>query len=186
MMQIALWILIVIVLAYVALCFWRWRNGLDWTGKSKGFRPHIGFTLLDGMSSLSVLLDNGPGKPVWVEEIEIFLSDLVAVEQTTSPTLNEFQKIRQVVRPHDMLPISLSHAIYKAAGNPQRRYACVLSSVVRYKIGEECSEEIMKDHKIRMAGLTAVGMDRGRKPVAHFPARKKSPQNDPIAGFKPK
>ena len=48
------------------------------------FRPHIGFTELDGMASLSLLLENGSEEDVWAEEIEIFLSDLVAEQQTAA------------------------------------------------------------------------------------------------------
>jgi hypothetical protein len=173
MMQIAFILSIAVALGYLALRFWRWRNGQDSTGKGKGFRPRIGFTRLDGMASLSLLLANGSGDDIWVEEIEIYLSDLVANDQTVEPTFHEIQKIRQVVGPRDTLPISLAHVIYKAAGNPQRRYSYIFSSLLRYRIGEEWSERVMENYRIRMAGLIAIGINRERKPVPPIPAQKK-------------
>ena len=103
--------------------FWRRRNSPDPTDRSRGFRPHIGFTRLDGMVSISLLLANESEQHVWAEEIEIFMSSLSADEQTAKPTCHEIQKIRQMVRGGDMVPISLSEVIYKAAGDPQRRYS---------------------------------------------------------------
>ena len=64
-----------------------------------------------------------------------------------------------------MLPISLCEVIYKAAGNPQRSYSCVLSSVLRYRIGEELFVRPMENYRIRMKGLTVTSVHRERKPV---------------------
>jgi hypothetical protein len=119
-----------------------------------GFRPCIGFTRLDGMASLSLLLENHFPKHIWAEEIEISLSELVADNQTAEPTLRGIQKIRQMVAPKDTLPISLAEVIYKAAGEPQRKHASVLTSVLRYRVGENWFEKDMGAYRIRMMGLT--------------------------------
>lgn len=166
---------------YTALRYWRRRNAPDPTDRSAGFRPCIGFSRLDGMESLSLLLANGCKKNVWAEEIEIFLSDLRAEEQTSKPSFHEIQKIRQMIASGDMLPISLSQVIYKAAGDPQRKYSCVLSSVVRYRIGEELFEKKMENYRLQMLGLTACGMQRERKPVQPFEALDKSPEVPALA-----
>jgi hypothetical protein len=155
-------------LGYSLLRYWRRRNAPDPTDRSAGFRPCIGFTRLDGMASLSLLLANGSKKNVWAEEIEIFLSGLSAEEQTAQPSFHEIQRIRQMVPPGDTSPISLSEVIYKAAGDPQRKYSCVLSSVVRYRIGEEWFEKKMENYRLQMLGLTASGIHRERKPVPPF------------------
>ena len=143
------------------------RNGSrrDPGVRNSGFRPQIGFTRLDGMVSLSLLLENESSKYVWAEEIEIFLSGLKAEQQAADPACHGVQKIRQVVRSGDTLPISLCEAIYKAAGNPQRKYSCLLSSVLRYRIGEEWFEKKMENYKIRMIGLTVADVHRERRPV---------------------
>jgi hypothetical protein len=73
-----------------------------------------------------------------------------------------------MVPPGDTSPISLSGVIYKAAGDPQRKYSCVLSSVVRYRIGEEWFEKKMENYRLQMLGLTASGIHRERKPVPPF------------------
>jgi hypothetical protein len=163
-----------LVLGYASLRVSRRRNGRNAAGKDAGFRPQIGFTRLDGMMSLSLLLDNESSGFVWAEEIEIFLNGLIAEEQTVEASCHEVQKIRQTIRAGDMLPISLCEAIYKAAGNPQRRYSCVISSILRYRVGEEWFEKAMESYKLRMLGLTVSGIRRERKPVPHFQIRVKS------------
>ena len=161
-------------LGYTVLRFWRRRNGADPTDRSAGFRPSIGFTRLDGMASLSLLLANGSKRNVWTEEIEIFLSSLSAEEQTAQPSFHEIQKIRQMIIPGDTSPISISEVIYKAAGDPQRKYSCVLSSILRYRIGEEQFEKKMENYRLQMLGLTASGIQRERKPVPPFQPLNKS------------
>jgi hypothetical protein len=176
-------IVLAIGLGYSVLRFWRRRNGTDPTDRSAGFRPRIGFTRLDGMASLSLLLANGTKKYVWAEEIEIFLSGLSAEEQTAEPSFHETQQIRQMVRSGDTVPISLSEVIYKAAGDPQRKYSCVLSSVLRYRIGEEGFEKKMETYRLRMLGLTASGIDREREPVHPIQTQDKS-QDVPALAIK--
>jgi hypothetical protein len=178
-------IVLAIGLGYSVLRFWRRRNGTDPTDRSAGFRPRIGFTRLDGMASLSLLLANGTKKYVWAEEIEIFLSGLSAEEQTAEPSFHETQQIRQMVRSGDTVPISLSEVIYKAAGDPQRKYSCVLSSVLRYRIGEEWFEKKMETYRLRMLGLTASGIQREREPIHPFQTQDKS-QDVPALAIKPK
>src|SRR5271170_2644867 len=101
-------LVLAIALGYLARRMWRRRNRRDPADRSAGFRPRIGFTRLDGMESLSLLLANGSKKYIWAEEIEIFLSGLTAEEQTAEPSCHEIQKIRQMVPSGDMVPISLS------------------------------------------------------------------------------
>jgi hypothetical protein len=165
---------VTIGLGYAALRLWRHRNRSEAADKYRGFRPRIGFTRLDGMASLSLLLANDSDRHVWAEEIEIFLSSLTAEEQTAEPSCREIQKIRQTVRSGDMLPISLCEAIYKAAGDPQRKYTCVMSSVLRYRIGEESFERNMENFTVRMVGLTVSSIHRKRKPVPAVQSRENS------------
>jgi len=170
-----------IALGYTVRRLWRRRNVQYPTDRSAGFRPRIGFTRLDGMESLSLLLANESKEYVWAEEIEIFLSSLSADQQTAEPTCREIQKIRQMVPSGDMLPISLSEVIYKAAGDPQRKYSCVMSSVLRYRIGEEQFEKKMENYRLRMMVLTASDIHRERKPVQPFQAQEKSKDVPAIA-----
>jgi hypothetical protein len=148
-------LVIVVVLGGLVIVLKRQRSAPRSKNSSDGFRPEIGFTRLDGMASLALLLANRSKGFVWVEEIEIFLSDLSANEQVTEPLCRETLKIRQMIRPRDTVPISLAASVYKAAGEPQRRYSCVLSSVVRYRIGEKCVQHKMEAYRIRMIGLIA-------------------------------
>jgi len=72
------------------------------------------------------------------------------------------------------MPISLSEVIYKAAGHPQRKYSCVLSSVLRCRIDENQFEKKMENYRLQMIGLTASSIHRERMPVPPFQPQKKS------------
>jgi hypothetical protein len=173
--RLSLLVVFAIALLYTLVRLWRNKNdGATAKLGAKGFRPKIGFTRLDGMVSLSLLLDNESNKTIWAEEIEIFLSGLIAEEQAEEPSCHGVQKIRQTIRSGDMLPISLCVAIYKAAGEPQRKYTCVMSSALRYRIGEEWFENKMETCKLQMLGLTSTGIRRERKPVSMVQTQKNS------------
>jgi hypothetical protein len=166
-------IAIVFALFYAALRIWRKKRDAAQNDLHHGFRPLIGFSRLDGMESLSLLLENGFHRHVWAEEIEIFLADLVANNQTADPTLHRTQKILQMVAPGDTLPISLAEVIYKAAGEPQRKHSSMLSSVLRYRVGEEWFEKQLDVYRIQMMGLTASDVRRVRKTVQKLPIPEK-------------
>src|SRR5580704_1266138 len=119
-------------LIYFALRIWRGRRRAGPEDKDADFRPSIGFTRQDGWQSVALLLENKSDTHVWTEEIEIGLTDLVADHQTSEASCQEIQKIHQTVQARDTLPISLVELIYNAAGRPQRKYSCVLSSIVRF------------------------------------------------------
>ena len=172
-----------IALGYSVVQVWRQRNRRKASDKNSGFRPRIGFTRFDGMASLSLLLENESDTYIWTEEIEIFLSGLSAEEQAAEPSHHGIQKIRQVVHSGDMLPISLCEVVYEAAGNPQRKYTCILSSVLRYRIGEERFEKNMENYRLRMIGLTACSIHRERRPVPLFQIQTKS-QNAPAIAIR--
>lgn len=170
-------LIVAIALGYAGLRIWRQKNGGNSTDPRSRFRPNIGFTRLDGMESLSLLLANDSREPVWTEQIEIFLSGLKADQQTAEATCHEIQKIRQTVRGGDMLPISLAQVIYNAAGNPQRKYSCLLASVVKYRIGDENFEKAMDTYRIEMIGLKASRISRHRKTAPPLAVRPKSEDN---------
>ena len=172
-----------IPLLYAAVRIWRQGIGADLASKGKGFWPRIGFTRLDGMESLSLLLANGSQDVVWAEEIEIFLSGLSAEEQTSEASCHEIQKIRQAVCGDDTVSISLAGSIYKAAGSPQREYSCVLSPALRYRIGEEWFEKKMENYRIGMIGLTSSSIHVETRPVPRFPIQNES-QNAPAMALK--
>jgi len=163
-------------LAYTTLRARRQKKQSAATDIHYGFRPCIGFTRLDGMASLSLLLENHSKNPIWAEEIEIFLADLVADNQTAEPALRGIQKIRQTVAPRDTLPISLAEVIYRAAGEPQRRHSSILTCVLRYRVGETSFEKELGAYKIQMMGLTVSDARRERKSSQKSAALEKAKQ----------
>ncbi len=161
---------------YVALRIRRSMSGRGKQPSGVDFRPSIGFARQDGFKSIALLLTNKSRTHVWTEEIEIALTDLSADQQTSEATCHEIHKIRQTVTPQDLLPISLVETIYMAAGRPQRKYSCVMSSVVRFRVAEKWFEEPMPAFRLRMIGLTVAGIRRERK-VAHIFKTQDKPQD---------
>ena len=170
-----------VALGYFALRLWHERYVPDQRDRARGFRPRIGFTQLDGMESISLLLANGSKIDIWAEEIEVLLSALAAEAQTSEPSCRGILKIRQMVGPGETVPVSLAEVIYKAAGDPQREYSCRLSPVLRYRIGEESREKKMENYRIRMIGLTADEVVRERSPINPFQTHDK-PHDIPEVG----
>ena len=178
-------LLFIAILAYFAFRIWLNKRNEAIRDGGVDFRPKIGFTRLDGGASLAVLLDNRSDRKVWAEEIEIVLTNLVANDRTAEASCREVQKIHQNVGRQDMLPVSLVETIYKAAGNPQRKYCCLMSSILRFKVDEKMFERPLAPHTLRMAGLTIVSEQRERWAKSEFKPREKA--RDPqMAGTKPK
>jgi hypothetical protein len=50
-----------------------------------------------------------------------------------------------------------------------------MSSVLRYRIGEEQFEKKMENYRLRMMGLTVSSIHRERKPVPAFHIQQESP-----------
>jgi len=127
------------------------------------------------MATPALLLSNLSNAFVWVEEVEIFLADLRADEHVAEASCNAKLRIRQMIPVRDTVPISLAACVYKAAGEPQRRYSCVLSSIVRYRIGEEWLQKELEVYRIEMMGLVADKVRRERNFVPRPQSRDKSP-----------
>jgi hypothetical protein len=150
------------------LYLWRGKSGPAKRGNGVEFYPSIGFAWQDGFKSVTLLLANKSGAHVWTEEIEISLQELVADEQTSEASCHEVHKIRQLVGPRDLLPISLVETIYNAAGRPQRKYSCVMLSVVRFKVGEKWFEEQLPAYRLKMLGLTVASIRLKRKSAGNL------------------
>jgi hypothetical protein len=149
--------------------------------RKDAFRASIGFDRLDGMTTLALNLSNESEQFVWVEEIDILLTELQAEQQTCEASCREVQRIRQIVRPDAAATISLSSTIYRAAGEPQRKYSFVLSSLIRCRIGEEWFEKGVENFRVRMVGLTASKVTRERKSIATLESQVQHRDEDAIA-----
>jgi hypothetical protein len=156
------------VILYLAIRIWRVRIQARTRRWGVAFQLSIGFAWQDGFKSVALLLLNQSREHVWVEEIEIGLTQLEANDQTAEATC---RKIRQSVSPRENLPISLVETIYNAAGRPQRRYSCRLSSIVRFRVGPQLFEEPLPTYSLQMLGLTVSKIRRECGPGYQFRAR---------------
>ena len=98
----------------------------------------------------------------WVEEAKIVLTDLKVIWQTSIPTSQARREIRQNVRAHETLALSLARAIYYAAGRPQGTYSCLICIDVRYRLGEEWFNRTLDTHRVEMTGPAVLGLRRSR------------------------
>ena len=160
--HISFFVVPIIALAYLALRLRQSASRSALVDGIPGFRAGIGFTTLDGMQSVSLLLENESTANIWAEKIEISLADIDAHNQTAQPSYQETLRILQMVGASDALHMSLAELIYKAAGGPQREYSCTLSSVLHFRIGENWFERKLEMYRVDMVGLTAAGVRRER------------------------
>ncbi len=156
---------------YAAIRIWRARVQARSRRWGIAFQPEIGFAWQDDFKSVALLLPNRSKEHVWVEEFEIGLTRLQADDQTAKATCHEIHKIRQSVSAREMLPISLVETIYNAAGRPQRRYSCRLSSIVRFRVGAQSYEEPLPAYSLQMIGMTVSKIRRKSGPGYAFPTK---------------
>ncbi len=181
---ITLFLIVSIALVYVALRLRRSAGRSAPVDGVPGFRAGIGFSTMDGMQAVSLLLENESSARIWMEKIEISLADVAATAQTEEPSCRETLQIRQMVEARDALPISLAGVIYKAAGGPQREYSCTLSSVLRFRIGENWFERRLETYQVRMIGLTGSDVRRSRVRAPGLLPPAKEPQRVAVAAGK--
>ena len=91
------------------------------------FTPKLTMNRNCGWTSLELRLVNNASMTVWVEEAVVVLTDLYTSWQTSIPGGQAKHEIRQHVRVHESLELSLVQAIYDAAGRPQGFYSCLIS-----------------------------------------------------------
>jgi hypothetical protein len=108
-----------------------------------------------------------------VEHIELFLTDLEATFQAAVASCHGIQSIREKLGPREKSSISLSTTIHKAGGECQRWYSFELSSVVRYRIGEEWHEKQLENYRVEMIGFVTASLRRERKPFLRLKAEDK-------------
>jgi hypothetical protein len=126
------------------------------------FVPQLKINRYDGGGSLDLLLVNDAGITVRVEEARVVLTDLDAIWQTSIPVGQAKHEIRQNVRAHESLELSLTGAIYDAAGRPQGTYSCLIYSDVRYRVGNQWFNKTLDIYMAEMAGLKARSLHRSR------------------------
>lgn len=176
-------LVVAVALIFFVLRVRRQRNNQHLKDAGGAFRADIGFSDVDGMASLALLLSNNGETDVWVEEVEIFLTDLDAGYQAARQSCHEIQPIRERLEAGDKSSFSLSAAVYKASGECQRWYSFVLSSVVRYRIGQQWVEKNLNAYQVEMIGFITTSLRRERKRRRTLQSENK-PRDDLVVGAK--
>ena len=129
----------------------------------------------NGRVSLELFLANHVARTVWVEEAKVVLTGLDTSWQTSIPPGQAKREIRQHVRAHESLELSVAQAIYDAAGKPQGSYSCLICIDVRYRVGEQWFHKALDTFKVQMAGLKPRGLRRLR-----WRGKKQYPRRRPV------
>ena len=117
------------------------------------FTPKLTINRNYGWTSLELRLINNASVTVWVEEAVVVLTDLDTSWQTSIPAGQAKHEIRQHVRAHESLELSLAEAIYDAGGRPQGFYSCLISVEVWYRVGDEWFHKALDTFQVKMTGL---------------------------------
>src|SRR4029078_2159782 len=102
----------------------RWWRKKNETARDRGaeFPSELRITESGGWVSLELLLENRSTQPVWIDDVQLALTDLAAQLQTSEPNGQGLVSIQHNIRPRDFFRLSLAEALYDAAGKPQRSY----------------------------------------------------------------
>ena len=140
-----------------------WRKTNSGSGQApKQFRPDLTINRNHGWTSLELLLVNNTAMTIWVEEALVTLIDLDTSWQTSIPTGRAKQEIRQNIRAHESLQLSLAQTIYDAGGRPQGSYSCLISVNVWCRVGDEWFHKALDTFQVKMAGLKPRSLRRLR------------------------
>jgi hypothetical protein len=147
---------------WIRLLPWRRKNRPESKSAQIKFAPQLILRRKDGWKYLELLLVNGSSWTVWVEEAGIVLANLRAILQTEIAAGEARCEILQNVGPNEKLGVSLAEAVDNAAGRPQGKYSCLVTTNVRYRVFEEWCDVKLETCRVEMAGLLAVGLSRAR------------------------
>jgi hypothetical protein len=140
-----------------------WRKIKSGTAQAAiKFTPKLTINRNYGWTSLELRLINNASVTVWVEEAVVVLSDLDTSWQTSMPAGQAKHEIRQHVRAHESLELSLAQAIYDAGGRPQGFYSCLISVDVWYRFGDEWFQKALDTFQVEMTGLKPRSLRRLR------------------------
>lgn len=147
---------------WIRLLPWRQKDKLESKSGQIKFAPKLLITRAKGWVNLELLLANRSSWTVWVEEATVVLADLKAIWQSEDAAGEARHEIRQNVGANDSLSVSLAAAIYNAAGRPQGKYSCLVSTGVRYRVFDEWSDVKLETSRVEMAGLVPVRLSSAR------------------------
>lgn len=136
-------------------------------------------TLDKAVGSLNLVMANRSRTEVWAEEVRVNLIDVDTAGERCTPA-QVVLKIRDFVAPSETLHISLINTVYNAAGRPQGVYSCIISAVLRYRIGgadEKEFDQPIPSYRASMIALVPISLRRmGR---LDKPARPQRPEDIP-------
>jgi hypothetical protein len=155
--------------------FRRWgRPKPEHRGFQIDFLARVRLFREDDWAYLELFLMNRSNVAVWVEEAVVVLSNLEANWQTSISTGQARLKILQNIRPNETLGVSLVGSIYEAAGRPQGKYTCMISTEVHFRVGDEWFIKTVHACRVEMAALAVFRLRRSR-----WFGKKARPSNQP-------
>jgi hypothetical protein len=124
--------------------------------------PELEITRKNGWALLDLILENRSNSTIWAEKATFALADLDADFQGAAASGEGVLLIRETVRPHGMLRISMIETVYNAAGKPQGEYSFLISGVVHYRARDSWFEITLQTYRVRMIALSAIRLLRMR------------------------
>jgi hypothetical protein len=149
-------------LFHIRRLFGWWSSRTDKGSIRNQFVPTLEIMEGDGCVIPELLMVNNSNVTVWVEEATVVLSDLNTNWQTSIAPGQARREIHQNIPPRDSLAVSLTGAMYDAAGRPQGTYSFVLFADVRYRMGNEWFSKALDICWVEMAALTVLRLRRAR------------------------
>jgi hypothetical protein len=116
-------------------------------------------------NTLTLAVTNRSKAEVWAEEVQVALAGLEADLQASAASGSAVVQIRQLIAPAETLNVSVIGALYDSAGKPQGAYSFCVSTVLRYRAGQddaELLEQRLPSYRAMMVALGPISLRRMR------------------------
>jgi hypothetical protein len=145
----------------LALRFWRRHNAPN-SSREVCVKAELASTRTRGWTFFNLVLANHSRMRVAIVDVTLVMTDLVAKFQSGPPANQTTLKIRRMVKPGEVLPLSLIETFYAAAGKPQGGYSFVVAATIRYRAHGDLFEQALPLYRAKMFALSPNALQRIR------------------------
>jgi hypothetical protein len=149
-------VLFAAALAYLAHRLWRAYAGSEHDPTDLALKLKIHRE--PDSALLHLVLANWSKTLIWVEESRIVLTDVHGDSQGSAAGGKARVLVREFIKPDEILQVSVTEAVYEAAGRPQGECSFLVSGLVLYRLEDNWSEKILRPYWARMAARNPIGL----------------------------
>jgi hypothetical protein len=152
------------VAMWLALKFWKRRNApvCSPADPEVNVKAELSATRARGWIFFNLVLENRSRMAISVVDATFSIAGLAAKFQACPPNRETTAKIRCVVKPGEIFPVSLIELFYNAAGKPQGPYSFAVATTIRYRAHGDLFTQVLPLYRVKMIALSPNVLARVR------------------------